>query len=223
MIAMSDMSDIGSEPEALTPDSEAVAEGEEGSDEDEEGGGESEEDSDESEKDSDEREEDRGESEKGSNESEVVPAQSEGDNDESGSAAEPPDLEPLEPWREHLKKYGKRHNCARCRYMANKAFLRDTLTYLEVDGTKATWLEEQTSPSKPWALGCSVCRNAWELWSSLSASSRKGRTKKKTTTFATTWARTEVRTKGQTTFERMKKARQLGKTCMGLAAVGQVA
>ena len=135
-----------------------------------------------------------------------------------------------------MKKYGDRCKCARCRYMANKAFLRGTLTYLEADGAKATWLEEQTSPSKPWALGCSVCRNALEQRSSpgqvasvparnkTTARARKRRATEALTP-ATIWARTGARTKQQTTVTRMQRharsathawaLRELGKSFSG--------
>ncbi len=76
----------------------------------------------------------------------------EGSGEESGGTAAPAATRRALAWREHLNKYSKPHNCARCRYVVNKAFLRDTLTYLDVDGAKATWLEEKASASQ--AFGC---------------------------------------------------------------------
>ena len=97
--------------------------------------------------------------------------------------------------------------------MANKAVLRDTMTYLEEDGAKATWIEDQTSPAKPWGLGCSVCRIAWEQRPSRRkkggvgplARNKAATTRKKAATRATIWARTEARTKEQTKFTNMRR------------------
>ena len=104
-----------------------------------------------------------GDQSEGGESSLVAGDQSEDESSLVDGAGENP---PPETWQEHVRTYGEKHYCARCRYHRNRDNWHKTLTYTDKDGEEGTWLEERCDAGHLWGLGCKVCRwdgaqNAW--------------------------------------------------------------
>ena len=65
----------------------------------------------------------------------------------------------IESWEEHRNRCTRRQ-CPRCRFMRHRRTWLSELTYTDTAGKAVTWLEEVSTPSHAWGLGCKICRLA---------------------------------------------------------------